>query len=240
MDGTLLIVDDDRKLQALLSDYLTGFGFRVEMLLSAEDLVMKVAEIEPVLIILDVMLPGTDGLEALKRLRHSSAVPVIMLTARGDETDRIVGLELGSDDYLAKPFNPRELLARIKAILRRSPGDAPAARTPAAAQARPRAMHSDGLTLDRTSRIASSDGVSTELSSAEVAILETLMLHANEPLTRDAIMNSTRGRDFMAYERSIDVHVSRIRAKLSELPGQDNRIRTVWGTGYVFEQRDEP
>lgn len=235
MDGTLLIVDDDRKLLELLRDYLTGFGFLVKTLPEAGHLVAHVEEMGPRLVVLDIMLPGVDGLEALKLLRAHSKVPVIMLTARGDETDRIVGLELGADDYLAKPFNPRELLARIKAILRRMPGEHLAGREDdLPASTRRRTLESDGLRLDRAERIASSGGISTELSSAEASILEILMLRANETMTRDAIMNSTRGRDFMAYERSIDVHVSRIRAKLAELPGQSNRIRTVWGSGYVF------
>ncbi len=238
MDGRLLIVDDDQKLQDLLRDYLVAFGFQVEGLADARQLEERVAKGSVDLIILDVMLPGVDGLEALRRLRARFQLPVLMLTARGDDTDRIVGLELGADDYLAKPFNPRELLARVRAILRRTrseEADASGARgTP------PRIVQSDGLTLDRFGREARAGGVAVSLSSAEAAVLEVLMQHPNETLSRDAIMNHTRGRDFMAYERSIDVHVSRIRAKLSELPGQSERIRTVWGQGYVFTTVETP
>lgn len=234
MDETILIVDDDSKLCTLLGEYLTPFGFVVETRPDALQLRDHAERTGAALIILDVMLPGKDGVEALKELRRETDIPVIMLTARGDETDRIVGLELGADDYLAKPFNPRELLARIKAILRRATAESTSASVDAVTERPPRFIQSGDLRLDRAGRVASVGDNSVELSAAESAILEALMENPNVTLSRDTIMNMTQGRDFMAYERSIDVHVSRIRTKLAALPGAAERIRTVWGTGYVF------
>ena len=163
-------------------------------------------------------------------VRRDSSVPVIMLTARGEDTDRIVGLELGADDYLAKPFNPRELLARIKAVLRRSTADrdaAPATKAPAVIEA-------GGMSLNRLAQTVWADGKQYDLSLAEYRLLEVLMKHPNTVLSRDQLMTLSRGRDFMAFDRSIDVHISKLRAKLEPDPRAPKRIKTVWGTGYML------
>lgn len=237
MDNHLLIVDDDRKMQELLADYLGGFGFRTTAHFDGLGVTRRVAEIQPQLVVLDVMLPGRNGIEALRELRQSSNVPVLMLTAAGDETDRIVGLELGADDYLPKPFNPRELLARIKAILRRQQAVVPAIGQREAV-AGPRLVECGGLALDRVAGVLGYGQGKVELSATECSLLAVFMAKPDQVLSRDDLMNSTKGRDFLAYERSIDVHISRIRAKLAELSGQGERIRTVWGSGYVFDSND--
>ena len=243
MDAKILIIDDDQKLQKLVRDYLEGYGFRIESLSDGRDAVREVRERQPDLIVLDIMMPGKDGIEVLRDLRRESAVPVVMLTARGDDTDRIVGLEMGADDYLPKPFNPRELLARIKAILRRTIGDEDG-ESPRPQPAPPpveasRSSDSDwvetaGLRLHPVRRVLVAGDVEQELSTAEARLLEVFMEHVDEVLSRDEIMNRTKGRDFMAFERSIDVQVSKLRGRLSELPGHKDRIKTVWGTGYLF------
>ncbi len=180
------------------------------------------------------MLPGKDGLEILKEIRRDFDLPVMMLTAKGEDTDRIVGLELGGDDYLAKPFNPRELLARIKAILRRAgPG------VPFDSDARkPVFIKAGGLTLNTARQTVSTEKREIELSSAEYRILEVLMKNPNTVLSRDQLMTLARGRDFMAFDRSIDVHISKLRAKLESDPHSPRRIKTIWGSGYMFI--DEP
>ena len=235
MEATVLIVDDDERLRDLLQEYLQGFGYRIEMLPDAMEVVPTIRRIQPDLVILDIMMPGKDGFEALSEIRREVQIPVIMLTARGEDTDRIVGLEMGADDYLPKPFNPRELLARIRAIFRRmeTPGDAPA---PLAAQAPSGTgpVRTGPLELHRTRRtLRVEEGAELELSTAEFRLLEVMMERPNLALSRDELMNLTRGRDFMAFERSIDVHISKLRQKLKKL-GQPERIKTVWGTGYMF------
>jgi len=170
----VLIVDDDEKLQKLLTEYLEGYGFQVKAIPDGSTVLENIKSYSPGIVILDIMLPGQNGLDVLKNIRKEFSVPVIMLTAKGDDSDRIVGLELGADDYLAKPFNPRELLARIKAVMRR--------------------------------------------------------------MYKIEDKSTTQGRDFMAFERSIDVHISKIRAMLRPHPNFRNLIKTVWGTGYIFKE----
>jgi two-component system, OmpR family, phosphate regulon response regulator OmpR len=192
-----------------------------------------IAEDKPDIIILDIMMPGKDGLEVLKEIRSRHAVPVIMLTARGEDMDRIVGLELGADDYLAKPFNPRELLARMKAVLRRVEADTSAQKT----------LDVKGticigeLELDLPRQVLRFRGRQTELSTAEFKLLEAMMERSNTVLSRDTLMNLARGRDFMAFDRSIDVHISHLRAKLESLTGNRDWIKTHWGSGYIFVDR---
>jgi two-component system phosphate regulon response regulator OmpR len=184
----------------------------------------------PDLVILDIMLPGKDGLEILKEIRRAFDLPVIMLTAKGDDTDRIVGLELGGDDYLAKPFNPRELLARIKAVLRRirSVGSADA-------ESEKRLLvKAGGLELNTAKQTVSLGKTEIDLSTAEYRILEVLMKNPNTVLSRDQLMTMARGRDFMAFDRSIDVHISKLRSKLEPDPRSPQRIKTIWGSGYMF------
>jgi two-component system phosphate regulon response regulator OmpR len=238
MEGVLvkpqvLIIDDDAKLQSLLREYLEGYGFKVASLGDGLNAVEVVAEINPGMVILDIMMPGIDGLEVLGRIRKSSAVPVIMLTAKGEDADRIVGLELGADDYRAKPFNPRELLARIKAVLRR----AQAAPQPGPGPQAEEALEIDGLLLDPGRRCLVVEGDELTLSATEYKILEALMRRPGMVFSRDQLLKAARGRDAEAYDRAIDVHISNLRAKLAGYPGGPDRIKTVWGSGYMFERQ---
>ncbi len=230
MDKTVLIVDDDQKLRSLLTEYLTEFGFMVSTLSDGREIVAAIETGNPDIIILDIMLPHKDGFEILREIRTGFHVPVIMLTARGEDADRIVGLEMGADDYLPKPFNPRELLARIRAVLRRSA-------TPDAGEPDHRSDHlveAGGLVLDKAKRVVRREKEEVALSSTEFEILRVLMEHPNRTLSRDQLMNMARGRDFMAFDRSIDVHISKLRGKVESDPRNPERIKTVWGTGYMF------
>jgi two-component system phosphate regulon response regulator OmpR len=230
MGNKVLIVDDDEKLRKLLKEYLEGNGFKVLTLADGSDVKKTLQKESPEMVILDIMLPGKDGLEVLKEIRMDHTIPVIMLTAKGDQTERIVGLELGADDYLPKPFNPRELLARMKAVLRRA---APENRD----QVRKKEdtlLKAGGVTLNKAKQTASIGDKELELSSTEYKILEVLMRHPNVVFSRDQLMDLARGRDFMAFDRSIDVHISKLRAKLEPDPRSPRRIKTVWGTGYMF------
>jgi two-component system, OmpR family, phosphate regulon response regulator OmpR len=230
MDKRVLIVDDDRKLRELLTEYLTEFGFQVSSLPDGRRVLPAIKTGNPDIIILDIMLPHKDGFEILREIRTAFIVPVIMLTARGEDADRIVGLELGADDYLPKPFNPRELLARIRAVLRRSA--APQGSEPD--RDKDYLIEAGGLILNKAKRIAKVGDEEVELSSTEYEILKVLMEHPNRTLSRDQLMSMAKGRDFMAFDRSIDVHISKLRAKLEINPRAPKRIKTVWGTGYIF------
>jgi len=230
MDKRVLIVDDDKKLRDLLTEYLSESGFHVSVLPDGTDILKSIQRKQPDIIILDIMMPKKDGLEVLKEIRQDVDIPVIMLTARGDDADRIVGLELGADDYLPKPFNPRELLARMRAVLRRS--DAPGAGQKAGKA--DLVLCAGGLCLDKARRSVEVNGRETALSSTEYELLRVLMEHPNRVLSRDELMNMARGRDFMAFDRSIDVHISKLRAKLAPFPAYKTCIKTVWGTGYMF------
>jgi two-component system phosphate regulon response regulator OmpR len=225
MEKKVLIIDDDIKLRNLLKEYLEGFGYLVSSLPDGSKALEKIKEIHPDIVILDIMMPGDDGIEVLRKLRAVFRIPVIMLTARGDDSDRIVGLELGADDYLPKPFNPRELLARMKAVLRRS--DNTSSETADS-------ISSGRLILERLKQRLSFEENSTELSTTEFKLLEVFMEKPGIVLSRDELMNIARGRDFMAFDRSIDVHVSRLRTKLEELTGSRDWIKTHWGSGYMF------
>jgi DNA-binding response OmpR family regulator len=223
----VLLVDDDQKLRALLVEYLEGYDFQVSTLADGEAVVKTIEKEKPEIVILDVMLPKRDGFEVLKEVRLQSNVPVIMLTARGEETDRVVGLELGADDYLPKPFSPRELLARMKAVLRRLEPKTPNMDDT-------RRIEAGDLVLDPAGQTLFIAGKEVPLSSAEFSVLKVLMENPNRVLSRDHIMNLGRGRDFMAFDRSIDVHISKLRAKLESDPRSPRRIKTVWGSGYMF------
>jgi len=223
----VIIIDDDIKLQELLKEYLKDYNYDIVSLLKGDDAVKVITDSRPDIIILDIMLPGKDGMEILKDIRKVSGVPVIMLTAKGEVTDKIVGLELGADDYLSKPFNPRELLARMKAILRR--GDTSPERLP-----QKDFINASGLTLDSSTMTISKGNKSLDLSRTEYKILEALMVNPGIVISRDELMNIARGRDFIAFERSIDVHISKLRAKIEVLSGLKDQIKTVWGTGYMF------
>jgi two-component system phosphate regulon response regulator OmpR len=230
MDKRVLIVDDDRKLRDLLSEYLTQYGFHVSTLPDGMEILKTIQRTKPDIIILDIMMPKKDGLDVLKEIRSDLTVPVIMLTARGEDADRIVGLELGADDYLPKPFNPRELLARMRAVLRRSaePGLGKATSDEGLI------LRAGGLMLDKARRMVEVDGKEAALSSTEYELLRVLMEHPNRVLSRDELMSMARGRDFMAFDRSIDVHISKLRAKVEMDPRSPKRIKTIWGTGYMF------
>ena len=230
MEKKVLLVDDDAKLRKLLREYLEGYGFHILTLADGLSVAKTIREESPDMIILDIMLPKRDGLEVLKEIRMEFSVPVIMLTAKGEDADRIVGLELGADDYLPKPFNPRELLARIKAVFRRLP-----------VQDRSKAKRDEnmlieacGLVLNKAKQTLFVKDKEVELSSTEYKVLEVLMEHPNRVMSRDQLMNLARGRDFMAFDRSIDVHISKLRAKLEPDPRSPKRIKTIWGTGYMF------
>ena len=220
----LLLIDDDEKLVALTRAYLESHGFEVAAAHDGHTGVEAVRASEPALVILDLMLPGIDGLEVCRRLRQSSRVPILMLTARGDETDRIVGLEMGADDYLPKPFNARELLARIRAILRRSDDEETTAVSAVVRVGR--------LAIDAGARAVSVGGQPVDMTTAEFDILHALASNAGRVLSRDQLLHKVHGENWAAYDRSVDVHVSRIRQKIDEDPRRPALLKTVRGVGY--------
>lgn len=229
--NTILIIDDDRDLCDLLKDYLAPEGFEVEAVhngLEGADLALSGRF---ALIVLDVMLPGINGFEVLRRIRAASPVPVLMLTARGEEVDRIVGLEIGADDYLPKPFNPRELVARIRAVLRRMESKAPLS---APAVPEPGRITVGGVELVSGNRTVLRGGERVDLTTVEFSILEVLLRQAGQVVSRDDLVKQGMGRTLNAYDRSIDVHVSSLRRKLGPLPGDVERIKTVRGIGYQY------
>jgi two-component system phosphate regulon response regulator OmpR len=230
MGKRILIIDDDEKLRKLLKEYLEGYEFKVLTLPDGEAVLNAMSKESPEFVILDVMLPKKDGLEVLKEIRAASKVPVIMLTAKGEEADRVVGLELGADDYLPKPFSPREHLARIRAVLRRlEPG-----MKPAAGEREGQRVEAGNLVLDKAKQTLLIGGKEVALSSTEYRVLKVLMENPNRVLSRDQIMTLAQGKDFMAFDRSIDVHISKLRAKLESDPRSPQRIKTIWGSGYMF------
>jgi two-component system phosphate regulon response regulator OmpR len=227
----ILVVDDDLRLRDLLKRYLSEQGFAVDTAPDAAAMDRQLQRVRYDLMVLDLMLPGEDGLAVCRRLRAGgNAIAVIMLTAKGDDVDRIVGLEMGADDYLAKPFNPRELVARIHAVLRRQ---APP-QTPGAPTVEPRVVEFGPFALHLANRALVRDGEAVALTTGEFALLKALALHAREPMSRDKLMELARGREHESYDRSIDVQVSRLRKLLGEDPQQPRYIQTVWGFGYVF------
>ena len=230
MEEKVLLVDDDEKLLKLVKEYLESYGFRVVTLPDGSAVMKTIAAKSPDIVILDIMLPGKDGLAVLKEVRMECSVPVIMLTAKGEDADRIVGLELGADDYLPKPFNPRELLARLRAVLRRPPR----LHEMETREDKSKLIKVGGLSLNIAKQTLMVDDKELELSSTEYKILEALMKNPNVVMTRDQLMTLARGRDFMAFDRSIDVHISKLRAKLKPYPKYGRSIKTVWGTGYMF------
>ena len=227
----ILIVDDDPRLRDLLRRYLGENGFNV--LVSENGEAMKrlwVREHFDVLI-LDLMMPGEDGLAILKRLRaEKDMTPVIMLTARGEDVDRILGLELGADDYLGKPFTPRELLARIHAVLRRRPRQD----APGAPSMKNEVVKFGDFELDLGTRVLKKNGEIVPLTTGEFAVLKAFARHPRQPLSRDKLMEMARGREYEAFDRSLDVQVSRLRKLLEPDPSKPRYLQTVWGLGYVF------
>ncbi|MDX1400447.1 MAG: response regulator [Kiloniellales bacterium] len=226
----ILVVDDHRDIREPLAKFLGKHGFRTsqaESALAARRL-MKTAAID--LVVLDVMMPGEDGLSLCRSIREEGNLPVILLTAVSEETDRIVGLELGADDYVTKPFNPRELVARIKAVLRRTQSLPPLKRDP-----QERCFTFAGWRLHVQRReLESPDGVAVPLSSGEFALLSAFLKHPGLTLSRDQLLDLTKGRDARLFDRAIDNQVSRLRQKIEKDPKRPELIKTVWGGGYLF------
>lgn len=227
----LLVVDDDPKLRELLRRYLTEHQFEVSEAQDAVAMNRLLQRHTFDLVILDLMLPGEDGLSIVRRLRGArDTTPVIMLTAKGDDVDRILGLEMGADDYLAKPFNPRELLARIHAVLRRQPAsDPPGAPSSDAAE-----IAFGDFRLNLAMRALTRDGEAVPLTSGEFAVMKAFARHPRVPLSREKLMMLARGREYSAFDRSLDVQVSRLRKLIEVDPQHPRYIQTVWGIGYVF------
>ncbi len=230
----ILVIDDDIDLCDLLTDYLTSEGFVVEVVHDGEAGAERVPAGDYELVILDVMLPGINGIEVLRRIRAVSTTPILMLTARGDDVDRIVGLEMGADDYLPKPFNPRELVARIRAVQRRT------AARPAAAASPAEGLSCGDVILDLGGRTLQVEGMPVELTSVEFSLLEVLVRQAGSVVSREELSQQALGRELNAYDRSIDVHVSSLRRKLDVTGNEGERIKTVRGIGYFFVRPAAP
>jgi two-component system, OmpR family, phosphate regulon response regulator OmpR len=227
----ILVVDDDRKLLDLVIKFLTREGFNVAGVGSGKAMDDYLRQHPVNLIVLDLMLPGEDGLSIARRLRANSAIPILMLSARGDDIDRIIGLEVGADDYLPKPFNPRELTARVKAILRRTHelNQAGAYNNQGSETYR----FGDYL-VNLTTNTISRDGEQISLTAGEYSLLEAFVKNPNRVLSRDHLIELIKGYERSPYDRSIDVRVTRLRKKLESNPDQPQYIRTVWGRGYIF------
>ena len=223
----ILIIDDDRSLNELLKTYLGQFEMQVLAAVHPDEGLTLLQAKAPSLVILDVMLPSRDGFSLCREIRKDSTVPIIMLTARGELADRVAGLELGADDYLPKPFEPRELVARIQSLLRRTGME----RAP---ETRPDRVQADDLIVDLRGRRAWLHGTPLELTTSEFEILALFLGHPGAVLTREQILDKIRGIDWEAYNRSIDIAVSRLRQKLQDDPKHPSYIKTIWGTGYLF------
>jgi DNA-binding response OmpR family regulator len=224
----ILLIEDDHRLAEMLSEYLGGAGFQVSVARDGRSGLQRLEAEACDALVLDLTLPDLDGLEVCRRLRALSDVPVLMLTARGDAMDRVVGLEMGADDYLAKPFEPRELLARLRAILRRRE------RTGAS-----QVLRFGRLEIDRDARRVRVDGAERALTGHQFALLVALAERAGRVLSRDRLMDLVRGEELEAFDRSIDVHVSRIRAVIEDDPKRPRRLLTVRGAGYVFARQQD-
>jgi two-component system response regulator CpxR len=227
----ILVIDDDIELCELLTDYLNSEGFEVDSVNHGEEGALRALAEEYALVVLDVMLPGLNGFDVLRKIRAESRLPVIMLTARGDDIDRIVGLELGADDYLPKPFNPRELVARIRAIQRRTESVAPGAvgTTPQS-----RDVSVGDIILSSVNRSVKRNGEQIELTSVEFTLLELLFRQAGEVISREELVEKSLGRKLSPYDRSIDVHISSLRKKLGHSYENSERIKTIRGIGYLY------
>jgi DNA-binding response OmpR family regulator len=223
MAQQILLIDDDVSLGGMVADYLAAAGFKVTNAPTAREGEQRLKRESYDALILDLMLPDADGLEVCRRIRQTSDLPVLMLTARGDAMDRVVGLEIGADDYLPKPFEPRELLARLRAILRRKA--APASRD---------LVRFGRLEIDRGARRARLDGEDCLLTSHQFALLSALAEQAGRVMSREALMDLVGGDEAESFDRSVDVHISRIRAAIEDDPKKPRRIITVRGAGYVF------
>jgi DNA-binding response OmpR family regulator len=228
MSFRVLLVEDDARLAGLVADYLGEAGFRAAIAATGAEAERRLKAEDFDVVILDLMLPDTDGLDLCKRIRATSTIPLLMLTARGDPLDRVIGLELGADDYLPKPFEPRELLARLKAILRRQRDRAPED-----------VLRFGRLEIDRAARRVRLDGEEKPLTGYQYTLLLALAERAGRVLSRDTLMDLTKGHALEEFDRSIDVHISRIRAAIEDDPKQPRRILTVRGAGYVFAKEQD-
>lgn len=228
MPDRVLLIEDDDRLAELVRDYLGQAGFRVTRAATGGDGLVLQGRDGFDAVVLDLMLPDMDGLDVCRRIRARGDVPILMLTARGDAMDRVIGLELGADDYLPKPFEPRELLARLRAILRRGRGSS-----------KPDVLRFGRLEIDRGRREVRLDGETRPLTSHQFALLLALAEHAGRVLSRDVLMDFVKAEPLEAFDRSIDVHISRIRAAIEDDPKQPRRIITVRGAGYVFARAQD-
>jgi two-component system OmpR family response regulator len=226
----LLLVDDERSIREPLAQYLTKQGFRVTQAGDAEGARARLAAYAIDLIVLDIMMPGEDGLSLCRHVRETSEIPVILLTARAEETDRIVGLEMGADDYVVKPFSPRELAARIKVVLRRVAGGGVRQHAPESGS-----FAFSGWVLKSGERsLVDREGVSVPLSTGEYNLLHALVTRPRQVLTRDQLLDLTQGREAAAFDRAIDNQISRLRKKIETDPKNPEIIKTVWGGGYTL------
>jgi DNA-binding response OmpR family regulator len=230
----ILIIDDDVELCSLVGEYLEAEGFGVASVHDGESGLHCLQANQYLLVVLDVMLPGMSGFDVLRKIRSQSRLPVLLLTARGEDVDRIVGLELGADDYLPKPFNPRELVARIRAILRRT-SDARAVSAPPA----PDVIRVGDIELDPATRTVRQAGEPVDLTSVEFNLLEVLLREAGRVVTREQLVSAVLSRKFSPFDRSIDMHVSKVRKKLGDTTGETEHIKTVRGVGYIFARPRE-
>jgi len=228
----ILVVDDDSALRELIADYLTMSGYQVDQAANGLDLRKQLNSHSADLIVLDLMLPGEDGLSLLRWLQEYQGQPVIIVSARGDEVDRVVGLEMGADDYLAKPFGPRELLARIRAVLRRSSDSESSNQEEKVAAFGAFRLHSANHTLSR-------DGQDVPLTFGEFNLLRVFLEHANQVLSRDHLVSLLKGYERSPFDRSIDVRVTRLRRKIEPKPDNPIYLRTVWGEGYLFTPKGD-
>jgi DNA-binding response OmpR family regulator len=231
----VLLVDDDAELCDLVGEYLGQEGFALDAEVDGTLAVELAVSGDYQLTVLDVMLPGVSGFDLLRRIRARSRTPVLMLTARGDDVDRIVGLELGADDYLSKPFNPRELVARIRAILRRTD-----AAGPEPGDRGPERLAVDDVEVDTGRHVVRRAGVRIELTAVEFSLLEALLRAVGSVVQRDELARSVLGRDLTPFDRSLDVHVSRLRKKLGPRPDGGERIKALRAVGYMYARHDGP
>lgn len=231
----ILVVDDDREIRDLLAKFLKQHNLRVTTASDGRDMKRALDDWAIDLVVLDVMMPGEDGLTLCRNLRASSQMPVILLTAMGEETDRIIGLEMGADDYLAKPFNPRELLARIKAVMRRT-----AQKETSSTSEDIESFCFNGWEFRPEQReLRNDEGVLVSLSRGEFELLNTFVRHPNRVLNRDQLLDMARGREAIPFDRAIDVQVSRLRKKLKDDPKTPALIKTIRGGGYMFSTKVE-
>ena len=229
----ILVIDDDVELCSLVGEYLASEGFQVEAAYDGERGLERALKGEYILVVLDVMLPGINGFEVLRRIRSASRIPVLLLTARGEDVDRIVGLEIGADDYLPKPFNPRELVARIRAVLRRTKEGK------SAGASVPEILKVGDIELDPATRTVRQEGKPVDLTSVEFSLLEVLLREAGRVVTRERLASAVLARKFSPFDRSIDMHVSKVRRKLGDTEGGTEHIKTVRGAGYIFARPRE-